>query len=108
MKALLNVTLIFITLLAGTVANATEFNVRIINLTNGIWYTPFLVAAHPAGTSLFTSGQPASASLQAGVAPLSWTVYRLCDHEMFQHPFCIKSYTQDESSSLGVVISTSG
>ncbi len=65
MKALLSVTLISITLLAGTVANATEFNVRIINLTNGIWYTPFLVAAHPAGTSLFTSGQPASASLQA-------------------------------------------
>lgn len=65
MKALLSATLISITLLAGTVANATEFNVRIINLTNGIWYTPFLVAAHPAGTSLFTSGQPASASLQA-------------------------------------------
>ena len=65
MKALLGVTLISITLLAGTVANSTEFNVRIINLTNGIWYTPFLVAAHPAGTSLFTSGQPASASLQA-------------------------------------------
>ncbi len=65
MKVLLSATLISITLFAGTVANATEFNVRIINLTNGIWYTPFLVAAHPAGSSLFTSGQPASASLQA-------------------------------------------
>lgn len=65
MKVLLSATLISITLLAGTVAHATEFNVRIINLTNGIWYTPFLVTAHPAGTSLFTSGQPASASLQA-------------------------------------------
>ena len=43
-----------------------------------------------------------------GVAPLSWTVYRLCDHEMFQQPFCIKSYPQGESSSLGVVISFSG
>jgi hypothetical protein len=65
MKALVNAALVTTALLAGTVANAAEFNVRIINLTNGIWYTPFLVAAHPAGTSLFTPGQPASASLQA-------------------------------------------
>ncbi len=65
MKALINATLITTALLAGTVANATDFNVRITNLTNGIWYTPFLVAAHPVGTSLFTTGQPASASLQA-------------------------------------------
>ena len=65
MQALASAALISTALLAGTVANAAEFNVRIINLTNGIWYTPFLVAAHPAGTSLFTSGQPASASLQA-------------------------------------------
>ena len=43
-----------------------------------------------------------------GVDPLSWTVYRFSDHEMFRQAFCIKSYTQGESSSLGVVISTSG
>ena len=43
-----------------------------------------------------------------GVDPLSWTVYRFSDHEMFQQAFCIKSYIQGESSSLGVVISTSG
>ncbi len=65
MKALINAALITTTLLAGTVANAADFNVRITNLTNGMWYTPFLVAVHPAGTSLFTVGQPASASLQA-------------------------------------------
>ncbi|MGI9305085.1 MAG: spondin domain-containing protein [Gammaproteobacteria bacterium] len=47
------------------VAQAVDFNVRIVNLTNGIHYTPFLIAAHPEGTSLFTAGQPASASLQA-------------------------------------------
>ena len=45
---------------------------------------------------------------KGGVDPLSWTVYRFSDHEMFQQAFCIKSYTQGESSSLGVVISTSG
>lgn len=52
-------------LIASQSANAVEFNVRITNLSNGIYYTPFIVAAHPDGTSLFTTGQPASASLQA-------------------------------------------
>lgn len=46
-------------------ANAVEFDVRITNLSNAIYYTPFLVAAHPDGTSLFSVGQPASANLQA-------------------------------------------
>ena len=61
-------------ILAGTLAvsfaatqnaDAVDFNVEITNLSNGIHYTPFLVAAHPDGTSLFTTGQPASANLQA-------------------------------------------
>lgn len=46
-------------------ANAADFNVRVVNLTNGMWFTPLLVAAHPDGSSLFTAGQPASAELQA-------------------------------------------
>ena len=46
-------------------ANATQFDVQITNLTNAIYFTPFLVAAHPAGSNLFTTGQPASANLQA-------------------------------------------
>jgi hypothetical protein len=57
--------LVTASLLTSQVASATDFNVEITNLTNGITFTPFLVAAHPAGTSLFTVGQPASASLQA-------------------------------------------
>lgn len=65
MKAFINAALVTTTLLAGNIASATDFNVRITNLTNGIWFTPFLVAAHPDGTSLFTPGMPASASLQA-------------------------------------------
>ena len=52
-------------LAAMQTANAVDFNVQITNLSNGIYYTPFLVAAHPDGTSLFTVGQPASANLQA-------------------------------------------
>ena len=46
-------------------AQATDFNVRIDNLTNAITFTPFLVAAHPADEQLFATGQPASANLQA-------------------------------------------
>ncbi len=53
------------TLFTMQTASAVDFNVQITNLSNGIYYTPFLVAAHPDGTSLFTVGQPASASLQA-------------------------------------------
>jgi len=51
--------------LGGTAANAADLNVRVVNLTNGNWLTPLLVAAHPDGSSLFTTGQPASANLQA-------------------------------------------
>jgi hypothetical protein len=45
-------------------ANATDFDVSITNLSNAIYFTPFLVTAHPAGNNLFVSGQPASANLQ--------------------------------------------
>lgn len=46
-------------------ASATDFDVTITNLSNGIYFTPFLAVAHPAGTNLFVTGEPASASLQA-------------------------------------------
>lgn len=65
MKTLLRAALLSASIATVPAANATDFNVEIVNLTNGIWFTPFLVAAHPEGTSLFTTGQPASASLQA-------------------------------------------
>ena len=65
MKTILRGALTTIAVFGATLANAADINVRIVNLTNGIWYTPFLVAAHPEGTSLFTTGQPSSASLQA-------------------------------------------
>jgi hypothetical protein len=65
MKHLTGAMLLMASLIGSQTASATDFNVRIINLSNGIYYTPFLVAAHPAGSSLFTTGQPASANLQA-------------------------------------------
>ena len=49
----------------ATSAAAVDFEVRIVNLTNGIYYTPFLVAAHTDDSRLFSTGQAASASLQA-------------------------------------------
>jgi len=50
---------------AAPSAHAVDFDVQITNLSNAIYFTPFLVAAHPAGNNLFSTGQPASANLQA-------------------------------------------
>ena len=47
---------------AAPSANAVDFDVQITNLSNGIYFTPFLVAEHPAGNNLFMPGQPASDS----------------------------------------------
>lgn len=45
--------------------SAAELDIDIINLTRGNYFTPFLVAAHADSARLFTSGEPASANLQA-------------------------------------------
>lgn len=50
--------------LAST-TQAAQFSVKIQNLTNGSHFTPLLVAAHDANTSIFKAGTTASASLQA-------------------------------------------
>jgi len=65
MKKIVSAMFIVASLVGAQTAGAVDFNVRIINLSNGIYYTPFLVAAHPQGTSLFDVGQPASANVQA-------------------------------------------
>lgn len=52
-------------LTAATPAQAVQFDVEIINLTRGSYFTPFLVTAHPDSARLFASGEPASANLQA-------------------------------------------
>ncbi|MCY7296930.1 spondin domain-containing protein [Alteromonas sp. a30] len=46
-------------------AQAAELEVHVQNLTQGIYFTPILVAAHPADASLFELGMPASMELQA-------------------------------------------
>lgn len=46
-------------------AGATQFDVDIINLTRGSYFTPFLVAAHSDSARVFTSGEVASSGLQA-------------------------------------------
>jgi len=52
-------------LFSSVLLQAQNIEVKITNLTNGITYTPFLVAAHKSDTSLFTVATSASASLQA-------------------------------------------
>ncbi len=65
MKHKLSAAMLAASLAAAPAANAVDFDVRITNLSNAIYYTPFLAAAHPAGNNLFVTGEPASASLQA-------------------------------------------
>jgi len=43
---------------------AQDIDVKITNNTNGIYFTPLLVSAHPSTTMLFTTGDSASANLQ--------------------------------------------
>lgn len=45
-------------------AYAVDFSVSVTNLTNGVYFTPLLVAAHTSDASLFTTGEAASTSLQ--------------------------------------------
>lgn len=52
-------------LLCSFPAYAVDFTVRIVNLTNGIYFTPLLVAAHEEGNNLFMPGSAATGSLQA-------------------------------------------
>ena len=59
------ITLLLLAALLAGPAMAQDLSIRISNLTKGIWFTPLLVAAHGAGTSLFTEGVAASTSLQA-------------------------------------------
>ena len=46
-------------------AQAQQVEISITNLTQGIYYTPFIIAAHSGDHSLFTVGEAASAELQA-------------------------------------------
>lgn len=44
---------------------AAEYEVTVTNLTFGMHFTPFVVAAHREGVQLFSAGSPASPQLQA-------------------------------------------
>lgn len=50
---------------ASSGAMAQDVNISITNLTQGIYFTPLLVAAHSADASLFNVGEQASEQLQA-------------------------------------------
>jgi hypothetical protein len=65
MKRTLCAAMLAASIVAAPAANAVDLDVQITNLTNSIYFTPFLVAAHPTGNNLFVTGQPASANLQA-------------------------------------------
>lgn len=53
-------------LIAASTSNvfAQELDITVTNLTQGMYYTPFLVAAHNADMSIFSLGDEASSELQ--------------------------------------------
>lgn len=58
-------TLLAISSLSTTPALAQDLDIKLTNLTNAIYFTPLLVAAHDSSTHLFMEGSAASANLQA-------------------------------------------
>jgi len=64
MNKLIASTLTTAALMSSTLM-AQDLDVKITNNTNGIYFTPLLVSAHPSTTALFMSGDAASANLKA-------------------------------------------
>ncbi len=52
-------------LTASLSASAADVDISVQNLTQGIYFTPLLITAHPDSASLYTAGEAASAELQA-------------------------------------------
>ncbi len=65
MKKIITLAGLSLSLLFSQHALAQNFTVAVTNLTNGLYFTPLLVAAHPSATHLFMAGSVASANLQA-------------------------------------------
>lgn len=51
--------------LVSTAAQATDYEVTVVNLTRGIHFTPLVVAAHDPASGIFSAGSMASSELQA-------------------------------------------
>ena len=69
MKHLFSAIFVMASLFSAQTASATDFNVRIINLSNGIYYTPFLVAAQTMTSvgSVNSLSAPITAACATGV-----------------------------------------
>lgn len=52
-------------LLAAPAMYAADLSITVTNLTRGTWFTPLLVATHPASFKSFTEGSPASVAIQS-------------------------------------------
>ncbi len=65
MKRKIQPSLVALAALLSTSAQADGVSVEVTNLTQGVYFTPLLVAAHSRQLDLFEPGHPASAHLQA-------------------------------------------
>jgi hypothetical protein len=65
MKKVIATAVVAVSTLAAAPAFARDITVEITNLSNGLYFTPLLVAAHGDDTHLFQAGTSASGNLQA-------------------------------------------
>jgi len=64
MKKIVASTIASVALLSQSLL-AQDIDIKITNNTNGIYFTPFIVSAHPSSHSIFTLGNAASSHLKA-------------------------------------------
>lgn len=64
MKSTFNKIILSTALLMSSSLVASEIEVQITNLTNGIYFTPLLVSAHSESAKLFSAGESSSLALQ--------------------------------------------
>ena len=65
MKKVVTSAVVAMSVATATPAFAKDVTVEITNVTNGLYFTPLLIAVHDKDTHLFQAGAPASANLQA-------------------------------------------
>jgi hypothetical protein len=65
MKPSISAALVVAGLSVSTAGLARDVGVELTNLTNGVYFTPLLVATHSSDHHLFQAGSPATPSLQA-------------------------------------------
>lgn len=64
MKKLIKMSAVALSIMTSTAAVSAELDIKVTNLTNGLYFTPIIIGAHSADATLFDVGMAASPELQ--------------------------------------------